>query len=350
MDFDEAYPKRKIEEAERFIRGAWAGKEKIVYSAYPSEPVYRQVEDRDAMVENAVQNILAGAGLPGFNIPRFIADYGTVSTAAYWGGKKHTPVGGCIGIEPVFESAEDVPRARPSDPGGRDAQRAVDDWKAISARLGTDRLYCSLIDIQGPLNTAALLWKQDDFMVAMYTEPKTVHKLLEQVTDQIIAVIRNLLDRIGHVSGPLWPYIWLPKDIGIGITEDYMPLVSQKLYKEFGIPYVERISEAFGGLFIHCCGEYEHQFGNLVRSRINILGLEFSYPHVMPERLFEAFGSSVLFVPGLSPQCEAEFPRKLEFIRFLGERRLPGTRVWFILEPSENTFMEQVSVIEKMMD
>jgi hypothetical protein len=95
------------------------------------------------------------------------------------------------------------------------------------------------------LNTASLLWQQEEFMIAMYNEPAQVHELLEQVTEHIIHIIRAMKKSIGNICGPVWPYIWLPTDIGVGITEDYMPLLSPKLYREFGIPYVEKISREF---------------------------------------------------------------------------------------------------------
>ena len=267
MTFDEVYPEAKIQKTESFLRNLWAGREKTAYSAYPSEPNYRQAVDIHDMAEKAAENILRGANLPGFNIPRLIADFGTVSTAAYWGGERYTPVGGCIGIKPVVESAEDVESAKPQDASGGDVERGVRLWRLVSEKLSTDRLPCSFIDIQGPLNTAALIWKQEEFMISMYTEPGAVHALLESVTEQIIRIIHEMKERIGRISGPLWPYIWLPTDIGVGITEDYMPLLSPELYNEFGVPYVERISEALGGIFLHCCGKFEHQLENLVKSK-----------------------------------------------------------------------------------
>lgn len=349
MTFDEAYPVDKIQNTENFLRDVWAGNEKIAFSAYRSEPTYRQVDDPEDMAQKAAHNIMGSADIPGFNIPRILADFSTVSTAAYWGGKRYKPVGGCVGIKPVIETAVDVGKARPADAAGGDVEKAVRLWRAVSAKLQTDRLPSSFIDIQGPLNTAAMLWKQEEFMIAMISEPDAVHALLEQVTEQLILIIQTMIMKIGLIAGPLWPYIWLPTDIGIGITEDYMPLISPKLYKEFGIPYTRRISEAFGGVFIHCCGTYEHQLENLTRSQINILGVEFHYPYVKPEALFNAFGSSAVIVPMLGPHGREEFPDMIDFLLHLKEKRLPETRLWFLLSPEAENFKKQVQIIEGLM-
>lgn len=349
MTFDKAYPVREMEKTEKFLRDVWLGKEKTVYSAYHGEPAYRQIEDLSEMACKAAQNIILNTNVPGLNIPRILADFSTVSTAAYWGGERYKSAGGCTGIRPVIETAADVGKVRPAPADGGDVEKAVRLWRAVSTELQTDRLPCSLIDIQGPLNTAALLWKQDEFMMAMIEQPEAVHALLEQVTEQLIEIVKTMIEKIGQIAGPLWPYIWLPADIGIGIAEDYMPLVSPKLYREFGIPYVRRISEAFGGIFIHCCGTYEHQLDNLTHSQINILGVEFHYPYVKPEILFRAFGSSAVVVPMLGPHGRAEFSDQVDYLRFLKEKRFPETRLWFLLSPEAESFKSQVEIVEAMM-
>lgn len=342
------YPEQKLKDTENVLRNFWTGNEKIVFSTFSDQPYYKQLDDKDEMIKKAVDNIIASADLPGFNIPRFIPDFGTVSTASYWGGKIYTPVGGCKGIKPIIQTAVEALNFKPSEAKGGDVAKAIELWKSISGKLGTDQLYCSMFDIQGPLNTAALLWNQGEFMMAMYTDPAIVHALLEQITDHIIKIIHAMRVSIPKISGPMWPNIWLPSDIGVGITEDYMPLISPALYKEFGIPYLKKINDAFGGVFIHCCGEYEHQIENIKSSGINLLGLEFHYPHINPETLFKAFGNSIAFVPYVSPQGTKDFPNRLEYIKYLKEKRQCDTRLWFILSPDEIDYMEQVKLLENM--
>ena len=166
--FDDAYPVERIQQTEAFLRDLWRGSEKTAFSAYPSEPNYRQMADAEEMAQTAAQNILLGANIPGHNIPRLIADFGTVTTAAYWGGRRHTLVGGCIGIDPVFETADDLDSIQPKDASTCDVARGVALWQRTSEILRIDRLPCTMIDIQSPLNTAALLWRQEEFMMAMY--------------------------------------------------------------------------------------------------------------------------------------------------------------------------------------
>lgn len=350
MDFNKLYPNEKTEKSMQYLRDLWSGKKKTAFSAFPNEPSYRQIGDKEEMISKFLEYLEKGTSLPGFNVPRFIPDFGTVSTASYWGGEIYTPAGGCIGIKEIIKTADEVLAVRPSKPEDGHVKRAFELWKEVCTRINTEDLSCSFIDIHGPLNTASLLWKQDEFMMAMYTDPDIVHELLEMITEQIIGIVKAMIKKVGKLSGPLWPYIWLPTDIGIGITEDYMPLLSPKLYKEFGIPYLEKISKEFGGLFIHCCGEYEHQLENLTKSKINILGMEFHYPHTKPEALFKAFGSSALFVPFLSVKSSGEFKSNADFIKYIFDKRQPETRLWFILSSEEPSFNESVEFLKTKCD
>lgn len=350
MTYKEAYPKERMTEIEAHLRKVWSGEVNSTYSCISTRPNYRQLEDEKNIVDLAVENILLNSKYPGYNPPRLIVDYGTVSTAAYWGGTVHLPVGGCLSIEPIIKSTNDLADIHCNAFEEGDGQRGINLYNQVCKKLDTSDLYCSTFDFQGPLTTAALLWEQTDFMVSMYTEPEIVHSFLDHVTTKLIEIIKKYIAGTNNkVCANVWPYIWLPTDIGIGITEDYMPLLSKEMYKEFGIPYVERISKEFGGVFIHCCGEYEHQIENLKNSEINILGLEFHYPHTRPEVLFEAFGSKALFVPYIAPKGAETFKNNTEYFLYLKSIMKQDTRLWFILNPDSDEFNNELEIVEDII-
>lgn len=348
MNFEEMYPKEREQEIEQHLRKVWSAQVRGTYSCI-LPPTYRQEEDTEVFVELAVKHILENLGQPGYNPPRLLTDFGTVSTASYWGGNVHTPVGGFKFIDPIIHTGEETAGVFPKSPEEGEAGKALKLYQEVCGKLGADRLYVSTIDFQGPLNTAALLWEQSDFMMAMLETPDVVHAFLDKVTDQLIQIMKYMIrETKGRVCSNVWPYIWLPSDLGIGMTEDYMPLLSAEMYREFGIPYVERISREFGGVFLHCCGEYEHQIENLRRSEINLLGLEFHYPHTRPEVLFEAFGGDVLFVPFLAPKGVDIFGSKVEYLNYIKKVKQMNTRLWFILDPLEEGFEQQLALVKEM--
>ncbi len=84
---------------------------------------------------------------------------------------------------------------------------------------------------------------------------------------------RAMMLGMGPLCGMGWPYNWLPDDLGVVFTEDLMPLLSPELYREFGVPYLKRLADTFGGAFIHCCGEFEQHLPALVDQRRQYPGL-----------------------------------------------------------------------------
>jgi len=350
MKFDTLYSPIELNKNRNHLRRFWEGKLKTVFSSYPSEYEYRQIENLDKMAETAVLNLAAGRGMPGTNIPRLAIDFGTVSTASYWGGRIYRPSAGRVWIDPIIHCASDVWNIKAGDPKKGDNLKALQIYEMVCEKLDANSLPATPFDLQGPLNTLSLMWDQQDFMMAMYDEPDSVHKALEMVTAHLIGIIDAAYRLNPAIEAPLWPYIWLPSDIGIGMTEDYMPLLSPDLYKEFGIPYVERLSRQFKGLFIHCCGQFSHHIENLYNSKINILGMEFVYPNIDIEKLFGIFGASTAFVPNIMDKSIEEFGSMTEYFRFIHRLRKSGTRLWFILRPDLDDFNEQVEFLESIAD
>jgi len=346
IGFNEAYPEDRLAQTESALRKMWAGNVKTVFSSNYNVPEYRQLEDFDAMLDIACERIPAECDLPGLNIPRFMPDLGTTSLPAFWGGRRYRSSSGKPWVDPVIRSADDSERVMPSAPDGGDVRTSYELWKKLSDMLGTDRLPCSYLDVQGPLNQASLIWEQQDFFAALYEEPAKVHRLLERITEHTIEVIRAFREKIPTVCAPLWPYIWLPGDIGIAVVEDLMPLLSPGIYREFGLPYLERLSEEFGGLFLHCCGKFGHQFENLKKTKADIIGLEFHYPEVMPKEIFNYFGSSVVFVAMRSARSAAEFADTLDYQKYIQSKRLKETRLWYILSANQKTYDRQVEFVQ----
>ena len=350
MVFDKLYSLDSLNKTKAILRRFWEGNSKTVYSTYSLEYDYRQMENIDNLEKNVLLNLDDGHQMPGYNIPRLLIDFGTISTASYWGGNIYKPDGGRVWIDPVINNIDDISKLKSKSSETGDVERATQIYKSISQKLQTNNLPCTVFDIQGPLNTLALMWEQQDFLMTMYDYPKIVHSALEKITDHIIKTIKAFFKHIPSAESPLWPYIWLPQDIGIGMTEDYMPLLSPELYKEFGIPYLQRMSDEFGGLFIHCCGQFTHQIDNLVNSRVNIIGMEFAYPGVDIEKLFNAFGATAVFVPSIMDKCISEFGSMTGYFKHVNSLRTHDTRLWYILRPDLDDFSDQVEFLESITD
>ena len=173
-----------------------------------------------------------------------------------------------------------------------------------------------LTDLQGPLNSAYLVWEPTAFMVAMYTNPKEVHHLMRLMTDLIIAFVKEQRARSPQFLPCHFPPVWLPDGQGIAISEDCLAVLSPKLYREFALPYVNEISEEFGGVFIHSCGNILHQLDNLAQVH-NLRGLNFGVSETPFAPVWERFGGKTAILPHLGLNKDFPFESHVEFIEHI---------------------------------
>jgi len=321
---------------ERRLRGFWRGEGRVVYSCTTMEHMYRQVFDDARMLAETGPNLQVQARTPGFNMPTFYPDFGTISTARYWGGTIIPPEGERrIYLDPPAGTVDEALalEPKPVDDPDQDAAHGIRLYKQACEQLETENLWYRIVDFQGPLNTAALVLKQDELMVAMYTEPEKVHTFLSRVTDHLVALWDyQVREAGGQVGGGLWPYVWLPGDLGAVMTQDFMPLVSAEVYREFELPYVKRIAEHVGGLFIHCCGDYGRHAPALAELGDRLLGIEFSYPFTRLEELTPHLPARTVYVPycAMDPR-QTDYATPFDFYDDLLARADPNARFWFAL-------------------
>jgi uroporphyrinogen-III decarboxylase len=89
---------------------------------------------------------------------------------------------------------------------------------------------------------------------AMYTHPEEIHRLLGMVTDFIIAFAREARRLLPRPVPTSFSDVYFPDGQGICLCDDLAAVVSPWLYRDFVLPHMNRVSDAFGGLFLHACG------------------------------------------------------------------------------------------------
>jgi hypothetical protein len=314
------------------VRAFWDGAGRYIISVYSTQHNYRQVFDGDVIVREAPRHLRAQADLPGLNMPSLYADWGTVSTAKYWGGTvRFDSTGMNIFVDPMAQTVDEALEMEPLpvDDPSMDAHFGIRLFREVSEALQTDALWLRTPDMQGTLNTAGLIVNQEELMVAMYTDGDKVHALLDKVCDFLIRYARYLRQETDdRVCGNIWPYTFFPAEIGVALTEDLMPLMSADMYKEFGIPYLRKIQDAMGGLHIHCCGDWGRHAENLKESGLDIKAVEFHYPATKIEEL-ACLADETVFVPYIILDRQDEFRSVTEYYRHLMEETDPSYRFWF---------------------
>jgi hypothetical protein len=193
----------------------------------------------------------------------------------------------------------------------------------------------AMTDLQGPMDTAYLVWNSTDFLVAMIEHPREVHHLLNLVTDLIIRFVKELRQMVKHFVPAHFPPVYLPDGMGIALSEDVLAVIGARQYEEFSLPYINRLSEEFGGVVIHSCGNIEHQIP--VLKKVNKLrAINFGATETRFEALWDAFGGKTVLIPHLSTVTGL---RKLkntsEFVRHILSYRTHNRGLALMVVPGE---------------
>lgn len=154
-------------------------------------------------------------------------------------------------------------------------------------------------DTQGPLSNMSLICDVTWMLTEAWDYPEEFHRVLGLITDLIIEFTieqRKLCSRIATPGHTMWsPEIFK----GISISDDMLALVGTDFYKEFGLPYDQKIAHALGGIGVHSCGRWAHNF-EIVQNLENITIIDLAISKIwdpdpnMPEKIVQAFsGKSI---------------------------------------------------------
>ncbi|MHC4480653.1 MAG: uroporphyrinogen decarboxylase family protein [Planctomycetota bacterium] len=190
------------------------------------------------------------------------------------------------------------------------------EWGDYFVERTAGRYALGLTDLQGPLDSSYLVWEPAAFMVAMRTNPKEVHHLMRAMTDLIIRFVREQRSRVPEFMPCHFPPVWLPDGRGISMSDDCLAVLSPALYEEFALPYVNELSDEFGGVFVHSCGNFAHQLGNLEKVH-NLRGLNFEASEMPFEHVWERFGGRTAIVVHLGLNKAIHFDTEADYVRHI---------------------------------
>ena len=146
--------------------------------------------------------------------------------------------------------------------------KSLSEWEEMSEVLTRIRYFkeatggqlgITLTDTQSPNDTASLIMDTTEFFTACLAEPEEVEPLLTAITDKIIEYSKIQMEEIGDLlAGPGHIAICGMGVPGVTLSDDNLAILSPKAYRNSSAEYMQRISDAFGGLFVHSCGSYAH--------------------------------------------------------------------------------------------
>lgn len=146
-------------------------------------------------------------------------------------------------------------------------------WKYLRCNK---KLPVYMTDIQGPFSVAAQVWGIQEFLTDLYEYPEQAHYLLGKATQAIVKYFRAMYEAVEGDLIPLHchPYIWVPRDCGVAVSDDFFAVVSESTSQEFSVPYLERIGREFGGVTSHTCGNMNH-LSDMIYSMDSIRAMNF---------------------------------------------------------------------------
>lgn len=172
-------------------------------------------------------------------------------------------------------------------------------------------------DIQGPLDSAALIVGHNAFLEAMLTHPDEVHHVLELVTDLTIRFVKAQRDIVTSYGAEFVPSLhqpWIPDGLGIGISNDECVMISAAMHNEFHVPYLNRLAAEFGGVYVHSCGKWGHQFASLEAVH-NLRGMEFGASEAPYEPVLRHFGGRAVLACRVGLHRDLKFGSMVDYVR-----------------------------------
>ncbi|MEW5817691.1 MAG: uroporphyrinogen decarboxylase family protein, partial [Spirochaetota bacterium] len=143
------------------------------------------------------------------------------------------------------------------------------------------------LDLGGPLNTAKDLLDTNLLFTAFYDNPKDLHYLLNLVTEVQVNCYREILKAIGDINRLTcidFDPIWAPEGRKGFISDDVCSSLSPKIFREFSMPYNNRVFKLWKGGRIHNCGPHP-SIDLYLHHDPEINGLNCSYKYTKDELL-----------------------------------------------------------------
>ncbi len=174
---------------------------------------------------------------------------GTIATAF---GATYDPA--CDWTSQCLKTPEAIRDLEPPRLGAGLTGRYLEGVRYLAEAIGDALPVCYAQCLQGPFSTCSMILDDQVLLEAMYTHPDEIHCLLGMVTDFIIDFAREARRLLPRPVPTSFSDVYLPDGQGLCVCDDLAAVVSPWLYRDFVLPHMNRISDAFGGVLVHACG------------------------------------------------------------------------------------------------
>jgi hypothetical protein len=252
---------RRVAERERGILDFYAGRRQWLVTQRPGYFIYGECNSVPDIVANNLRQMQSWLEFPWTDeLPHLEPWIGTGAYASAFGCDYLWRSGEAPDVRARFSRIEEVRGITKPDWRRSPVMRMVLDSIDALIEATQGRFPVSATDPQSPYDTATLALDTSEFFTACYTEPETVAAFVGTITDLLIEFTRVQWDRIGagRVAKPGHSIPSHPALSGITLSDDNLAVASPLVNERVSLPANRRLSDAFGGLFLHSCGTWHH--------------------------------------------------------------------------------------------
>ncbi|HET6486617.1 MAG TPA: uroporphyrinogen decarboxylase family protein [Spirochaetia bacterium] len=253
---------------ERFLRmdGKQAFMHLIAWESWGTERPWPTAENRQARIEWAWQVYERRLGLLGTldddGLP-FLDPYtGTEIFAQAFGCRVVYPLDNMPFALPLIDKPMEVSRVQVPDLDSPSLALLFDIADELRRRAGPGALM-RLIDVQSPMDIAALIWNKNTFYAAMLDAPEAVIELAHKVKKLLVLFLDAWFSRYGSSFIAHYPDYYMPA--GLTLSEDEVGAVSPQMFERFFLPELAELSNRYGALGMHCCASARHQWQGFLK-------------------------------------------------------------------------------------
>lgn len=202
------------------------------------------------------------------DIPNFLEPwYGLGTIASAYGLDYQWEDGLAPAVNGKFASTEELLKAEYKDVANTEIGRHTLEMTEYFLEKTKQMLPMSFCDVQSPLNTLSNIIDPNQFFMDFYLNPEQMTKAMDRTADLLIDFTRRQEEMIGHcLVKPGHGFSSSYHFNGIGLSDDTVTMMPPECYRDFAIPAMEKVGNAFGGTVFHSCGNWS-------RMKENILGI-----------------------------------------------------------------------------
>ena len=156
-----------------------------------------------------------------------------------------------------------------------------------------------------------------------------MYRLFDKCTELYIDFVNAQLERVPGAVNVNMHDTWWPPGLGTLCEDDLIVTISPETLVEFVVPYWNRISEEFGGIMIHSCGEYSHLFETMRDNVHELRGIWMNTGENSFEKAVAAFrGTDTVIIPRWVINKSQWYGDRVDFVKRILAQKDPDVSVF----------------------